>query len=238
MRIATNAYLDQVRRPAPLLVEPSERAAPPMADPAEVRDALAEVTTLLAPQERATVVLKDVFDLPLKEIAAMLSTTEAAVKAALHRGRGRLADPERAAALARRTAPDRETVDALAAAFTGYDLDGLTKLFVEDAVSDVIGVAHEVGRAQIAAGSLHHTLRLETSVRWRAEVRELDGDPLVLMWATPTDGSGTEAVEDVLRAETADGGITRLRWYYFCPDVLTEVGDRLGVPYRTHGHHV
>ncbi|GHI27995.1 hypothetical protein Shyd_93660 [Streptomyces hydrogenans] len=52
----------------------------------------------------------------------------------------------------------------------------LTKLFVEDAVSDVIGVAHEVGRAQIAAGSLHHTLVLEPSVRWRAEVRELDGD--------------------------------------------------------------
>ncbi|MFD4376800.1 hypothetical protein, partial [Streptomyces sp. NPDC058486] len=64
----------------------------------------------------------------------------------------------------------------------------------------------------------------------------LDGDPLVLMWATPTDGSGPEAVEDILRAETAGGGIARLRWYYFCPDVLAEVGDRLGVPYRAHGH--
>ncbi|WP_051338323.1 sigma-70 family RNA polymerase sigma factor [Streptomyces flavidovirens] len=238
VRIATNAYLDQVRRPAPLLVEPAERAAPPAVDPVEVRDALAEVTTLLAPQERAAIVLKDVFDLPLKEIAAMLGTTEGAVKAALHRGRGRLAAPERATALAHRTAPDRDTLDALAAAFTAYDLDGLTKLFVEDAVSDVIGVAHEVGRDQIAAGSLHHTLVLEASVRWRAEVRKVDGDPLVLMWATPADGSGPEAVEDVLRAETADGGITRLRWYYFCPDVLAEVGDRLGVPYRTRGYHV
>ncbi|MER6479549.1 RNA polymerase sigma factor [Streptomyces filamentosus] len=238
VRIATNAYLDQVRRPAPLLVKPVERAAPAAADPAEVRDALAEMATLLAPQERAAVVLKDVFDLPLKEIAAMLSTTEGAVKAALHRGRGRLADPEREAALARRAAPDRETLDALAAAFTAYDLDGLTELFVQDAVSDVIGVAHEVGRAQIAAGSLHHTLVVESSVRWRAEVRELDGEPLVLMWATPADGSGPEAVEDVLRAEIVDGGITRLRWYYFCPGVLAEVGDRLDVPVRTHGHLV
>ncbi|MFE3071089.1 sigma-70 family RNA polymerase sigma factor [Streptomyces sp. NPDC059247] len=236
VRIATNAYLDQVRRPAPLLVEPTERAAPALADPAEVRDALAEMTTLLAPQERATVVLKDVFDLPLKEIAAMLSTTEGAVKAALHRGRGRLTDPDRAAALARRAAPDRDTLDALATAFTAYDLDRLAKLFTEDAVSDVIGMAHEVGRDQIAAGSLRHTLHLETSVRWRAEVRELDSDPLVLMWATPTDGDGPEAVEDVLRAETADEGITHLRWYYFCPHVLAEVSNRLGVPYRTHGH--
>ena len=236
VRIATNAYLDQVRRPAPLLVEPSERAAPPVADSVEVRDALAEVATLLAPQERAAVVLKDVSDLSLKEIAAMLDTTEGAVKAALHRGRGRLADPDRDTALARRTAPDRDTLAALARAFTAYDLGGLTKLFVEDAISDVIGMAHEVGRDQIAAGSLHHTLHLEDSVRWRAEVRELDGDPLVLMWATPTHGKGTEAVEDILRPETADRGITRLRWYYFCPDVLTEVGERLGVPYRTHGH--
>lgn len=236
VRIATNAYLDQVRRPAPLLVEPSERAAPVLADPAEVRDALAEVATLLAPQERAAVVLKDVFDLPLKEIAAMLDTTEGAVKAALHRGRGRLTDPDRAAALARRTVPGRDTLDALATAFTAYDLDALTRLFVEDAVSDVVGMAHEVGRDQIAAGSLHHTLVLETSVRWRAEVRELDGDPLVLMWATPADGDGPEAVEDVLRTQTAGGGITHLRWYYFCPDVLAEVGYRLGVPCRTHGH--
>lgn len=104
---------------------------------------------------------------------------------------------------------------------------------MEDAVSDVIGMVHEVGRDQIAAGSLHHTLHLETSVRWRAEVQVLDSDPLILMWATPTDGNGPEAVEDILRAETADGGITRLRWY---PDVLAEVSDQLGVPHRTHRH--
>ncbi|MFD4716002.1 hypothetical protein ACFWN5_40990 [Streptomyces sp. NPDC058430] len=67
---------------------------------------------------------------------------------------------------------------------------------------------------------------------------EPEGDPLVLKWVTPADGSGPEAVEDVLRAKTANGGIARLRWYYFCPDVLTEVGDRLDVPVRTHGHIV
>ncbi len=236
VRIATNAYLDQVRRPAPLLVEPPEPASPPAADPVEVRDALAELSTLLAPQERAAVLLKDIFGLPSREIAAMLNTTEGAVKAALHRGRGRLTDPGRAAALTRRTGPDRRTLDALAAAFTAYDLEALAGLFAQDAVSEVIGMAHEVGREQIATGSLHHTLQLETSVRWRAEVRALDGDPLILMWATPTDGSAPEALEDVLRVEIAGGEITRVRWYYFCPDVLTEVAEHLGVPHRTHGH--
>jgi RNA polymerase sigma factor (sigma-70 family) len=44
----------------------------------------------LAPRERVAVVLKDVFGLSLQEIAEALSTSEGAIKAALHRGRGKL----------------------------------------------------------------------------------------------------------------------------------------------------
>jgi RNA polymerase sigma-70 factor, ECF subfamily len=237
IRIATNAYLDSRRRAAPTPVEVPDAADDPQADIGEVRDALTEVTRLLPPQERAAVVLKDVFDLPLAEIAGMLGTTVGAVKAALHRGRGRLADDRPAAAVGRR-APDRAVVDALADAFTAYDLDRLAELFLVDATSEVVGLVHEDGRDQIRAGSLHHTLFLETDVRYRAEVRELDGEPLVVLWATPTDGRGPEAVEDLLRVDTEAGGVRRLRWYYFCPDTLVEVAGRLDLPVRTHGHQL
>ena len=229
VRIATNAYIDSRRRPAPLPVAAPDAPGPDGTDPAEVRDALAEVTTLLAPQERAALVLKDVFDLPLAEIAAMIGTTVGAVKAALHRGRSKLDDPDR---YAPRRRPDRAVVDALAEAFTAYDLDRLTALFLADGVSDVIGAVHEVGRDRIRAGSLHHTLLLETEVRYRGEVREFNGEPIVVLWGTFEDGQ-PDAVRDILRLETADGGIARLRWYYFCPEVLTEVGAGLGVPVRT-----
>jgi len=40
--------------------------------------------------ERATVLLKDVFDFSLEETASALDTTVGAVKAALHRGRAKL----------------------------------------------------------------------------------------------------------------------------------------------------
>lgn len=236
IRIATNAYLDLQRRPAPTPAELPDRAGPPAADVGEVRDALTEVATLLPPQERAAVVLKDVFDLPLTEIAGMLDTTVGAVKAALHRGRDRLAH-DRPAALTGRRRPERAVVDALAAAFTAYDLDRLTELFLVEATSEVVGLVHEVGRHQIRAGSLHHTLILETDVRYRAEVREFDGEPIVLLWETPTDGSTPEAVGDLLRVETEGGGIARVRWYYFCPQTLTEVTGRLGLPVRSHGYH-
>jgi len=52
-RVATNAYVDSYRRQSPVLVDAPEQAAPDTADPAEVRDAWAELVTLLPPQERA-----------------------------------------------------------------------------------------------------------------------------------------------------------------------------------------
>jgi RNA polymerase sigma-70 factor (ECF subfamily) len=236
IRIATNAYLDGRRRPAPVPTTVPDRAQPPVADIGEVRDALAEVATLLPPQERAAVVLKDVFDLSLAEIAGMLDTTVGAVKAALHRGRGRLAEPDRRVELAARKPPQRAVVDALAAAFTAYDLDRLTELFASDGTSEVVGLVHEDGRHQIRAGSLHHTFVLESDVRYRAEVHDWDGEPIVLLWETPVAG-GVDAVADILRVESRDGAITGLRWYYFCPEVLTEVTGRLGLPLRQHGYH-
>lgn len=238
VRIATNAYLDGWRRPAPTPAELPETATEPGADPLEVRDALDEVTTLLPPQERAAVVLKDVFDLPLVEIAGMLATSVGAVKAALHRGRGRLTAPapERRTALRRRAAPDRTVLDAIAAAFTAYDLDRLAGLLLADAENEVVGMVYEVGAEAIRRGSLHHTLVLEDDVRYRAEVRTLDGEPLVLLWSTPVDGSARAALADVLRVETAGGQVARLRWYYFCPETLTEVAQRLGLPARPHGY--
>jgi RNA polymerase sigma-70 factor (ECF subfamily) len=237
VRIATNAYLDGRRRPEPVPVEVRDRPADTVADPVEVRDALAEVAMLLPPQERAAFVLKEVFDLPLAEIAAMLTTSVGAVKAALHRGRGRLSDEGRSYADAMRQPPDRLVVDALAAAFTAYDLDRLTALFLADGVSDVVGMVYETGRDQAAAGSLRHTLVVEDDVRYRAEVVELDGEPIVVLWSRPVDSSAEEAVADVLRVGTADGGVARLRWYFFCPETLREVTDRLGLPCRPVGYH-
>lgn len=240
VRIATNAYLDWWRRPAPIPTELPETASEPGADPLEVRDALDEVTTLLPPQERAAVVLKDAFDLPLAEIAGMLATSVGAVKAALHRGRTRLTAPapDRRAARQQRAAPDRSVLDAIADAFTAYDLERLAGLLLADAASEVVGMVYEVGEAAIRRGSLHHTLVQEDDVRYRAEVRTLDGEPLILLWSTPVDGSAPEAVADLLRAETSDGRLARLRWYYFCPETLTEVTQRLGLPVRTHGYRL
>jgi RNA polymerase sigma-70 factor (ECF subfamily) len=67
------------------------------ADPArglDVRAASDHLFLYLPPKERATVVLSDIMDFQLTEIAAMLKMTLGAVKSALHRGRKRLQSTE------------------------------------------------------------------------------------------------------------------------------------------------
>jgi RNA polymerase sigma-70 factor (ECF subfamily) len=59
----------------------------------------------------------------------------------------------------------------------------------------------------------------------------------VALFATPTAG-GEEALEDVLAVGTVDSEVHSVRWYYFCPETLTEVAERLGAPVRTHGYRL
>ena len=184
IRIATNTYIDQTRRAQAVPMGDRDVAAAPTADPGEVRDALKELVTVLPPQERAVLVLKDVFDYPLADIASMVGTTTGAVKSALHRGRTKLSEtapPSRAT----RPAPDRAVLAAAADAFTSYDMDRLVALFLDDGVMHIVGMVHETGGQQMREGSFEHTFdararrplpRRGARLRRRATRRDLLAD--------------------------------------------------------------
>ena len=233
VRVATNAYIDQTRRARP---EPwGERDLPAptsTTDTAEVRDAIEEMITVLPPQERAAVVLKDVFDFPLADIASMVGTTTGAVKSALHRGRGKLGSP----AATQRDKPSRAVLDAAAEAFTAYDVDRLVSLFLDDGVMHIVGAVHETGGQQMREGSFEHTFNLERDVRYLAEVREYDGEPLVAIFSTAPDGTGERGLAEVWRCVTIDDRLAYVADYFFCPEVVTEVAAAWGVPTSLHGY--
>ena len=231
-RVATNAYVDSYRKQAPVLTDTPEPVAPPTADPAEVRDAWAELVTLLPPQERAALALKDLFGYTLAEIAEVLQTSVGAVKAALHRGRGRLAERERSRKA--REAPDRRLLDAVAEAFTAYDVPRLTALLLADAHSEILGVLSEYGADQIRQGSVEHTLDPSKPYRYTAQVMDL-WDETVLVIRIVRDGKA--AVNDLMRLTTEGDKVRSIRWYYFSPDFLTEVAAALGQPVELNGHH-
>ncbi|MGH8310289.1 MAG: RNA polymerase sigma factor, partial [Steroidobacteraceae bacterium] len=127
-RVASNLWIDRTRRLREVPGDIPETSAEPepQADP----EAAGTLIVRLSPQERAAVVLKDVFDFTLEEIAEALSTTVGAIKAALHRGRTWLRAPE-PADLPEPRMPAPAVLNAFCDAFNARDLDRLTALLLD-----------------------------------------------------------------------------------------------------------
>jgi RNA polymerase sigma-70 factor, ECF subfamily len=72
-------------------VESPASVDPPGAMGRAIERAIERLVIALPPKERACVLLKGVFDYSLEEIADLVESTTGGVKAALNRGRGKLA---------------------------------------------------------------------------------------------------------------------------------------------------
>ena len=242
-RVASNVWLDRVRHArGELVAEVPEREAP-SGEPRGSREAVGTLISMLAPQERAAVVLKDVFDFSLEDIAGMISTTPNAVKAALHRGRGKLGAEEREEV----SAPAPAVLDAFCAAFNARDLDRLTSLLLETTTSEMVGSATQYGREaprHPKHGMLMGMLGVYTGVdpRYRqdylpeparAEVRAHRGGHVVLIWCKHTTGEAVRAIARLV--DDGEGHVARLRIWFWTDDLIAEVCRELGVPFRVNG---
>jgi RNA polymerase sigma-70 factor (ECF subfamily) len=244
-RVASNLWLDRARRPV-LRLDGGPVAAQP---PTELRDAAGTLLSQLAPQERAAVVLKDAFDFSLEEVASIVGSTPGAVKAALHRGRGKLRAPE----LETTRMPERAVVDAFCAAFNARDVERLTALLLESASVEVVGATASYGadetRGQMLRGMLFGSERLANAatqggiearfvcgalpVPPRAEARVYRHEVVVLLWYAHADGEHVRAIN---RFESDGEFVTGLRNYFFTPDSISEVCAELNVPFRSNGY--
>lgn len=244
LRTATHLWIDAVRRRG---TETASRVAgsiePPTPPPGPesagaVREAGATLLQRLAPQERAALVLKDVFDLSLEETAMVLETTIGAIKAALHRGRERLREARDETA-SRRPAPSTALVDRFVEAFNARDRAGLLALVLETGSVDMLGCGFQYGREALEGEQGWLRGALDGHPEWPAEFafesqrlerRVFAGEPVALYFRTRR---GREALEQVLRIEERDGRVARIRDYAFCPEALREIGAELGLRVRT-----
>src|SRR4051812_9131476 len=137
-RVASNLWIDRMRT---VRAEPADPEQASSREPREMREAAGTLLSRLSRQERAAVVLKEAFGFTLEEIAEALSTTPGTVKSALHRGRGKLVDPEDHS----EAPPKPEILDAFCAAFNAGDLDRLTSLLLDTAEIEVVRVHTEYG---------------------------------------------------------------------------------------------
>jgi RNA polymerase sigma-70 factor (ECF subfamily) len=241
LRVATNLWIDAVRRRVTEAAALAVRAAEPggeMPAPGAVREAGTALMQRLAPQERAAVLLKDVFDASLDEIALVLGTSVGAVKSALHRGRVRLREPEGEAA-SQRPVPSAALVDRFVTAYNAGDKTGLIALMLDGGQVENVGCGVEFGREQFPSESGWFHRAVYGHPEWPAEFhyeaarlerRLYEGEPVALGLVVRR---GREALEQVLRIEEREGGIARLRGYSFCPETMREIGAALGLRVRT-----
>jgi RNA polymerase sigma-70 factor, ECF subfamily len=232
IRTASNLWIDRMRRAARerRVMQLQTADEPPLSptDSSEVEQAARGLLESLPPRERAAVLLKDIYDLSLDETAAYLHTTVGAVKAALHRGRGRLRNTDQQ--ISKRYAPPRALVERFTAALAAADLDALQAICSADLAVELVGGAELEGfeSAKTFFGHAHFVMPewgFGTNPNWR--VIEYGGEPIVLGFRTLDDREG---INEVHRLDVEDGRITRIRCYCFCPDTLRALGDQLGLP--------
>jgi RNA polymerase sigma-70 factor (ECF subfamily) len=243
VRTATHLWIDTLRRrnaeAAILSVQAaSARTANSTLQPAvEVRDAGEAVFERLAPQERAALVLKEVFGMSLKEIAATLGTSVGAVKSALHRGRGQLKEQEEQEepVPSRRLTPSPELVDRFVELLNASDLKGLLSLMLDSGSVEMPGVLVEVGREQFESKggwfwqAVHVHPELAPEIRpkkWWNERAIFRGEPVMLSFST---AEGGKLLQAVTRLEERDGQIARVRAYLFSPETVSEVAQELNM---------
>jgi len=206
-RIAHNRALDLLRGRAVRMTEPIDAAADvadqASPDPVEmlmrqeaVKTAVsrfAELPTL----QRSVVILKDVLDESLIEIAALLDLTIDAVKAHLARGRARLREINAQAGPLPDPRPASAAVARYVALFNQRDWDGLRALLADDVKLNQSTYPLRAGRADVG---LFFTIYAEIDGVWLApawlEGREViavfedraDPKPSYIMWLEWRDG--------------------------------------------------
>jgi RNA polymerase sigma-70 factor (ECF subfamily) len=201
-----------VRRDAEAVALELEDAEPAELTPPLER-AIEHLVLHLPPKERACVLLKDVLDYSLEEIAELVDSTTGGVKAALSRGRAKLAAlPEPAEAAA--AAPESSRLLALyVERFNSRDWDGLRQLTSADAQLRVAD--RYLGKL---AEAPYFSTYAAWPTPWRLTLGHVEGVPVVVIhlqseagW-TPT---------GVVRFELDPAGrIVGIADYLMCPWVL------------------
>lgn len=243
-RVASNLAINSRRRKPHLAIE-SEAASIRSVDAQTTREALGTLVSQLAPQERAALVLKDVFGFEIAEVASLLSTTEGAIKSALQRGRGKL--EELTDNNAECTTPPE--LHDFVAAFNARDLERLTALLSESVTIEFPGLFTELGAETARQGSLRGILfgnpaAGETGITApyragllphapRLELRSHRGEPLLLAWFAHETG---ELVRAITRLTFEDGRVSYMRTYLHQPEALGEICSELDVPFRASGY--
>ncbi len=226
-RIAHNRCIDflrrrDVRRSAEAEAAVADAVAP-VEPPGPMLDRAVEHLVLaLPPKERACVLLKDVFDYSLDEIAALVGSTSGGVKAALNRGRSKLAALASRAGAGARAKPSPEMTQLLhlyVERFNQRDWDSLRELIADDAR---LLVADRFSGPLVDSPYFGRYQRW--SAQWQLAVGTIDEEPAIFVMQRRNGGpwapTGVVRLEVATDQHATHQHIHRICDFQHCPWVL------------------
>jgi RNA polymerase sigma-70 factor, ECF subfamily len=213
-RIAHNRCVDFLRRKARETAEVN--VSDPESIPAasavslEIRPAIERLVLGLPPKERACVLLKEVYEYSLEEIAELIGSSVGAVKSALNRGRSKLNSTPPAAQPSRTPDPELEHVLKLyIERFNRRDWDGLRELISADAQLRVA----DAFRGWLADSPYFSTYE-RWSMPWKLGLADVEDETVLVVLRRDVD---TFIPYSFVRLHVRDQHIDRIVDYSHCP---------------------
>jgi RNA polymerase sigma factor (sigma-70 family) len=223
-RIAHNRAIDHWRREQVRRSEPLDAAADVADDAAQQPDhLLARSQTVrmaissflqLAPAQRACVILKDVLDHSLDDIASELEMSLPAVKAALHRGRAALpalGGTVHTTPLAREVSP---ALQRYASLFNARDWDGVRALLADDVKLDLVSRRKMAGRHEVGSYFSNYA----SAGDWRLTPAWFDGSEVLAVQRH----AGDPWPGYLIALDWYDGRVRTIRDYRYVPYIAQE----------------
>lgn len=219
-RIAHNRCIDFLRRKGTrsiaetnveLLESEPELGSASVPASLSVPPAIELLISVLPPMQRACVLLKDVLDYSLEEIAELVNSTIGGVKAALKRGRTKLAEAQVPEATKQSRKPDPQLTHVLRLyvdRFNRRDWDGLRELISADAQLRVVDAF--AGRV---ADSPYFGNYARWSMPWKLAIGEVEGETVVVVLRRDVD---TWVPHSFVRIGVSAGQIERIVDYSHC----------------------
>jgi len=176
--------------------------------------AVEHLVASLPPKERACLLLKDVFDYSLEEIAELVGSTVGGVKAALNRGRAKLTSSPGPSQPFRTADPELLRIMQLYVdRFNRRDWNGVRELISADARLNVLD--RFAGKFADAAYFFNYD---RWPWPWKLVVGELDGEPVVIILQR---GADTWTSYSAIRMRVTGEKVDRIVDYIHCPWVIT-----------------
>jgi RNA polymerase sigma-70 factor, ECF subfamily len=217
-RVAHNRCIDHLRRKGVRDEAEAALVVPEAVSPVEpatlgIGKALEQLVTALPPKERACILLKDVFDYSLEEIAELVDSTVGGVKAALSRGRAKLASSPAKPHSPRSANRELARVMQLYVdRFNRRDWDGVRELISADARLNVLD--RFAGKFADAPYFFNYN---NWPWPWKLSVGEVDGELVLIVLKR---GADTWTSFSAIRVNVVGQEIDRIVDYIHCPWVI------------------